>query len=36
MLKAIQVMDKSFRPLGAAAKSDAAFTLHEVCASVHL
>ena len=32
MLKAIQVMDKSFRPLGAAAKSDAAFTIHEVCA----
>ena len=29
MLKAIQVMDKSFRPLGAAAKSDAAFTIHE-------
>ena len=39
MLKAIQIMDKSFRPLGAAAKSDAAFTIHEVCAcvkSVHL
>ena len=38
MLKAIQVMDKSFRPLGAAAKSDAAFTIHEVCISarVHL
>ena len=35
MLKAIQVMDKSFRPLGAAAKSDAAFTIHEVCASVY-
>ena len=35
MLKAIQIMD----PLGAAAKSDAAFTIHEVCArvkSVHL
>ena len=31
MLKAIQIMDKSFRPLGAAAKSDAAFTVHEVC-----
>ena len=34
MLKAIQVMDKSFRLLGAAAKSDAAFTIHEVCACV--
>ena len=31
MLKAIQVMDQSFRPLGPAAKSDAAFTIHEVC-----
>ena len=31
MLKAIEIMDKSFRPLGAAAKSDAAFTIHEVC-----
>ena len=31
MLKAIEIMDKSFRPLGAAAKSDAAFTTHEVC-----
>ena len=27
-------MDKSFRPLGAATKSDAAFTIHEVCACV--
>ena len=36
MLKAIQVMDKSFRPLGAAAKSDAAFTVHEVCACVYI
>ena len=34
MLKAIQVMDNSFCPLGAAAKSDAAFTIHEVCAFV--
>ena len=34
MLKAIQVMDKSFRPLGATTKSDAAFTIHEVCACV--
>ena len=32
MLKAIQ----NFRPLGAAAKSDAAFTIHEVCASVYI
>ena len=31
MLKAIRIMDKSFRPLGTAAKSDAAFTIHEVC-----
>ena len=31
MLKAIEIMDKSFRPVGAAAKSDAAFTIHEVC-----
>ena len=31
MLKALQVMDQSFRPLGPAAKSDAAFTIHEVC-----
>ena len=38
MLKAIEIMDISFRPLGAAAKSDAAFTIHEVsmCKSVHL
>ena len=36
MLKAIQVMDKNFRPLGATAKSDAAFTIHEVCASVYI
>ena len=40
MLKAIQIMDKSFRPLGAAGKSDAAFTIHEVamctCESVYL
>ena len=36
MLKAIQIMDKSFRPLGAAAKSDAAFTIHEVCACVRV
>ena len=34
MLKAIQIMDKSFRPLGVAGKSDAAFTIHEVCACV--
>jgi len=31
MLKAIQVMDQSFHPQGPAAKSDAAFTIHEVC-----
>ena len=36
MLKAIQVMDKSFRPLGAATKSDAAFTIHEVCSCVRV
>ena len=30
MLKTIQIMDKNFRPLGAAAKSDAAFTIYEV------
>ena len=34
MLKAIKIMDKSFRPLGAATRSDAAFTVHEVCACV--
>ena len=31
MLKALQVMDQSFRPLRPAAKSDVAFTIHEVC-----
>ena len=31
MLQAIQIMDKAFRPLGAAATSDAAFTMYEVC-----
>ena len=31
ILQAIQIMDKGFRPLGAAAKSDAAFSIHEVC-----
>lgn len=35
-LKAIQIMDKSFRPLGAAGKSDAAFTIYEVCACVRV
>lgn len=35
-LKAIQIMDKSFCPLGAAGKSDAAFTIYEVCASVRV
>ena len=34
MLKPIQIMEKSFHPLGAAAKSDAVFTIHEVCACV--
>ena len=31
MHQAIQIMDKGFRPLGAAAKSDAAFSIYEVC-----
>ena len=35
-LKAIQIMDKSFHPLGAAGKSDAAFTIYEVCACVRV
>ena len=30
MLDAVKIMDRSFRPLGAAAKSDPAFTVHEV------
>ena len=34
MLQAMQIMDKHFRPLGAAGKSDAAFTIYEVCVSV--
>ena len=36
MFQAIQIMDKGFRPLGAAAKSDAAFTIHEVCVCIRV